>query len=85
MHSIERKFKKGMSLVVSPNDRILVAVSGGPDSVVLLYLLNKYKFEMRKWPHSRSFENIKYLAKTRGASVGCEAAEAFVLVRTIEK
>ena len=45
MHSIERKFKKGMSLVVSPNDRILVAVSGGPDSVVLLYLLNKYKFE----------------------------------------
>ena len=48
-------------------------------------ILNKYKFEMRKWPHSRSFENIKYLAKTRGASVGCEAAEAFVLVRTIEK
>jgi tRNA(Ile)-lysidine synthase len=45
MYSIERKFKKAMSLVASPKDRILVAVSGGPDSVVLLYLLNKYKLE----------------------------------------
>tara|TARA_X000000368_G_scaffold419092_1_gene422384 strand:+ start:14000 stop:14686 length:687 start_codon:yes stop_codon:yes gene_type:complete len=48
-------------------------------------VLNKYKSEMRPWPHSRSFENIKYLAKTRGASIGCKAAEAFNLVRSIEK
>ena len=48
-------------------------------------MLKKYKFEMRKWPHSRSFENVKYLAKTRGATAGCEAAEAFRLIRTIEK
>ena len=40
---------------------------------------------MRKWPHSRSFENVKFLAKTRGATVGCKAAEAFQLVRSIEK
>jgi LmbE family N-acetylglucosaminyl deacetylase len=48
-------------------------------------VLKKYKLEMRKWPHSRSFENIKNLAKTRGASVGCKAAEAFKLIRSIEK
>ena len=45
MHSIEQKFKKSMSQVPSPKVRILIAVSGGPDSVVLLHLLNKYKLE----------------------------------------
>ena len=39
---------------------------------------------MRKWPHSRSFENVKFLAKTRGATVGCKVS-AFQLVRSIEK
>ena len=48
-------------------------------------VLGKYKSEMRPWPHSRSYENIKYLAKTRGASVGVKAAEAFRLIRAIEK
>ena len=47
--------------------------------------LKKNKIESGKWPHSRSFENVKYLAKTRGATAGCEAAEAFRLIRTIEK
>ena len=48
-------------------------------------LLKIYKNEMRKWPHSRSFENVRFLAKTRGATVGCKAAEAFQLVRSINK
>ena len=39
---------------------------------------------MRDWPHPRSTEAIKSLAKWRGASVGLEAAEeAFMLIKAI--
>ncbi len=43
--------------------------------------LEIYKSEMRDWPHIRSKEAVEHLAKWRGASVGVEAAEAFVLGR----
>ena len=46
MHPVEQKFKIAMSQMVSSENRILVAVSGGPDSVVLLHLLNEYKIEL---------------------------------------
>ena len=38
---------------------------------------------MRDWPHPRSLKAVKNLAKWRGATVGCEAAEAFMLIREI--
>ena len=40
---------------------------------------------MRPFPHSRSLESIRALARWRGASVGLKAAEAFCLVRQIKK
>lgn len=43
--------------------------------------LSVYDSEMRRWPHSRSFEAIEHLARLRGAQVGVEAAEAFCLLR----
>jgi tRNA(Ile)-lysidine synthase len=46
MHPVERKFQKVMSQVMPSENRVLVAVSGGPDSVVLLHLLNEYKIEL---------------------------------------
>ena len=46
MHLVEQKFKIAMSQMVSSENRILVAGSGGPDSVVLLHLLYKYKLEV---------------------------------------
>jgi len=45
--------------------------------------LEAYKSEMRVWPHARSIKAVEHLARWRGASVGVEAAEAFMLVREI--
>jgi N-acetylglucosamine malate deacetylase 1 len=45
--------------------------------------LNAYRVEMRPWPHSRSLEAVGHLASLRGAAVGCQAAEGFVLLREI--
>jgi len=43
-----------------------------------------YSSEMREWPHARSIKAVEHLAQWRGATVGCEAAEAFILVREIK-
>ena len=48
-----------------------------------LKALNAYQAEMRPWPHSRSVQALEYLGRWRGAMVGTEAAEAFVLGRQI--
>jgi LmbE family N-acetylglucosaminyl deacetylase len=45
--------------------------------------LRAYHAEMRRWPHPRSYKGVSHLARWRGASVGCEAAEAFILGREI--
>jgi len=45
--------------------------------------LNIYETEMREWPHARSLRNVQNLAQWRGSSVGCAAAEAFMLIRDI--
>jgi LmbE family N-acetylglucosaminyl deacetylase len=45
--------------------------------------LKAYRMELRPWPHARSLEAITHLARWRGSCVGVEAAEAFVLGRTI--
>jgi LmbE family N-acetylglucosaminyl deacetylase len=43
--------------------------------------LKAYNQEMYDFPHSRSIENIKSLAKLRGASVGIHAVECFTVIR----
>ena len=45
--------------------------------------LEAYQSEMRPWPHARSIKAVEHLARWRGASMGIEAAEAFMLVRNI--
>lgn len=45
--------------------------------------LEAYTSEMRAWPHPRSIKALEHLARLRGAQVGVEAAEAFVLLREI--
>ena len=46
-------------------------------------ILNIYKQELRKWPHSRSLKSITNLAKYRGSEIGVKYAEAFVLIREL--
>ncbi len=47
--------------------------------------LKAYSAEMRDYPHSRSIEGIKNLAKLRGNQIGCNLAEAFEVIRKIER
>lgn len=47
--------------------------------------LDAYHEEMRAAPHPRSRTSIEALARWRGATVGCDAAEGFTVVRIITK
>lgn len=49
-----------------------------------LAALDAYVAEQHEWPHPRSRQGIEHLAGWRGATVGVEAAEAFVLGRQLE-
>lgn len=46
--------------------------------------LEAYLSEMRPWPHARSIEAVKHLANWRGAQIGRDAAESFMLLRNID-
>jgi len=48
-----------------------------------LNALGAYSSEMRPWPHARSIEALEHLARWRGATIGVDAAEAFILGRHI--
>jgi N-acetylglucosamine malate deacetylase 1 len=50
-----------------------------------LRALAAFESELRAWPHPRSLEGLEHLAHWRGATVGCGAAEAFVIGRSIWK
>lgn len=48
-------------------------------------IMKLFAEEFKKYPHSRSEETIRALAKYRGSSVNLDYAEAFMLVREIKK
>lgn len=48
-----------------------------------LAALDAYSSELRDWPHPRSRQAVEHLARWRGATVGVQAAEAFVLGRQL--
>lgn len=45
--------------------------------------LEAYGFEMRSAPHSRSIDHLDVLSRHRGACIGVERAESFVLTRCL--
>jgi LmbE family N-acetylglucosaminyl deacetylase len=48
-----------------------------------LVALDAYAAELRAWPHPRSRQAVEHLARWRGATIGVDAAEAFVLGRNL--
>lgn len=56
-------------------------VDAGATLARKLAALEAYGSEMRAFPHPRSLQAVEHLARWRGASVGFEAAEAFVVGR----
>jgi len=48
-----------------------------------LAALDAYAAELRAWPHPRSRQGVEHLARWRGATIGVEAAEAFLLGRQL--
>ncbi len=47
--------------------------------------LRFYDVEMRPFPHPRSYDGIRYLARVRGMTVGVEFAESFEIIRRVWK
>ncbi len=56
-------------------------ISAGLDRKVSA--LECYAGELAEWPHPRSSEGVRALARWRGTQAGMEAAEAFSLVRRV--
>jgi len=50
-----------------------------------LAALNEYRMEMHDTPHTRSFDGLENLAKHRGNQAGLYYAEAFEIIRKIER
>lgn len=50
---------------------------------VKLEAMRVYQTQLKLFPHERSIKAIRALARLRGATVGFEAAEAFVLIRSV--
>lgn len=50
-----------------------------------LEALKTYDNEMLKYPHSRSLDGIKNLAKYRGNQIGVNLAEAFEIIRKLDQ
>lgn len=69
----------GSAPIFAPN--WFVDISGTLDRK--LAALNAYKTELRDWPHPRSRKGVEHLAHWRGATVGVDAAEAFMLGRQL--
>ncbi|BAN36702.1 N-acetylglucosaminyl-phosphatidylinositol de-N-acetylase family protein [Sulfuricella denitrificans skB26] len=69
----------GSAPVFSPN--WFVDISNTLDRK--LAALNAYAAELHAWPHPRSLQGVLHLAHWRGATVGVDAAEAFILGRQL--
>jgi LmbE family N-acetylglucosaminyl deacetylase len=47
--------------------------------------MTAYRSQLKEFPHPRSLQSMEALARLRGSTIGVPAAEAFQLIREIEK
>ena len=76
--STENNFSK---IKVNFNPNLYFDISKFIDQKIKL--LKIYKNEIKSYPHSRSLEGIKVLAKYRGTQIGVKYAEAFYILRKL--
>ena len=69
----------GSAPMFAPN--WFVDISGTLDRKIAA--LEAYSAELRNWPHPRSQKVVEHLAHWRGATIGVDAAEAFILGRQL--
>jgi tRNA(Ile)-lysidine synthase len=84
---VSKQFSSQFSKLVNPSDRILVAVSGGLDSVVLLNLLKKHgmndlaivhcNFQLRGKDSDDDEKFVKILAKIYNLPIFCKRFDTF--------
>lgn len=67
--------------IASFKPNLFVDISNELDSK--LHSLAAYGSEIRSWPHPRSLESVRDLARWRGSSSGLDAAESFVIGRQV--
>lgn len=78
--STERAWQNG-GRAFMPNYYIDVASTIDRKKLAMTY----YNSEYRSYPHPRSIEGLEYLARRRGNEVGLAYAEAFHVVRKVER
>ena len=74
----------GLAIVAAQRGYDCIFVMTDKVSPEKVDLLKAYGAEIRDYPHSRSIEGIKNLAKLRGNQIGYDLAEAFEVIRKIE-
>ena len=68
---------------MSPSFRPNVFQDIGLTLELKIQAMNTYKSEIRQFPHPRSAQALQAIGRRWGTVVGCEAAEAFELIRSI--
>ena len=68
---------------VGPSFEPTTHVEVGPYLERKLDAMRIFESQVKDFPHPRSLESLRALARMRGGSVGFEAAEAFMMVREV--
>lgn len=79
LSSTEWTFSAGAAFV--PNYYVPL---GATDLEQKLSAMKCYSNELCEWPHPRSLEGIRTLARQRGSQIGKPLAEAFMLIREVK-